>query len=243
MINNLIRVFPVLILLIGCSGCAYQPVFYQPNTLQLPFTQNAGEGEGSFLFHPDATYAGQLMYSPAKHVLLGGNIYGMTKGDRENYQPWTTGKYLELGQGAYINRQDLCLSLMGWMGRGSFYNRFSSKADAQNSFLKSTVQTGLAYRDKHFHIGMGLRMGYLYFDSGRIGLEADEQSVSAFQTINQDKERWFWGAAFSLGFGFKPLYLSVQLMQEVQFGYKTQARLPLTQSGGGITLGIPVSKK
>lgn len=243
MIHYLLHLFLVLVLLIGCSRCTYQPVFYQPNTLQLPYAQKAGEGEGSFLFHPDATYAGQLMYSPAKHVLLGGNIYGMTKGERENFQPWTTGKYLEMGQGVYINRPDLCLSLMGWLGRGGFYNRFSSKADARNNFLKSSLQTGLAYRDKHFHLGMGLRLGYLYFDSGRIGLDADEKSVKAFQDINQDQKRWFWGAAFSLGFGFKPIYLSIQLMQEVQFGYKNQLRLPLTQSGAGITVRVPVLKQ
>jgi hypothetical protein len=225
------------------SGCVYQPLFYQPNTHQIPSLEKAGTGEGSVIFHPDATYAGQFMYSPAKHVLLGGNFYKMTKGIRENYQPWTTGNYLELGTGGYMKYHDLVLSLTGWFGRGGFYNRFSSKADSRNTFLKSTCQAGVALRHKNIHLGLGLRLGHLFFNTGTISLDADEESFKAFQAITSDKRRWFGGAAFSVGLGLEPLYFSFQILQEIQFGHTSPSRLQLEQSGAGVTMRIPISKK
>jgi len=163
----------LLLLCIVVSGCS--PIYYAPNTLNVPMIRGKGEivGSGHFGDHGSLNFQGA--YSPKQNFAITGD--GFWASEKSSSSISGSGHYITGGAGYYRPiTPHLMWDAYGLMGFGSVKNNLSNtgaQRDVSSRFVRYGVQPSFGFQSKFFDASFATRfVGVRYYHT--TGSEAAE---------------------------------------------------------------------
>jgi hypothetical protein len=194
--------FLLCILLVLMSACS--PIYYAPNTLNVPMIRAKGEGTASVLFGDRNSWNVQGAYSPAQNWSV------MADGFRANDPPGTnsgggSGHIISGGAGYYRPFNDHFMwDTYGILGFGRVENRFSS-LDVSSSFVRYGLQPSAGFQSKFFDMFFSSRLvGLSYYNTKG----SDPAEVQYLKTVGT---QFLFEPAVTVRAGYKFIKVQAQV--------------------------------
>ncbi|TAL33181.1 MAG: hypothetical protein EPN93_14200 [Spirochaetes bacterium] len=161
---------PLFLLALSLWGCA--PVYYAPNTHNVPLMTRRGEGRAA-LYAGDHRGEIQAAYAADNGLgLMLNGAYVKEKDDKDG--DGGSGKFAELGAGYFTRVRDyFVFETYGLMGYGDFGNHFPSTLDAHpgstgritGRFARYGVQPAFGFTSRYLDAAVSVRaVGVRYFN-------------------------------------------------------------------------------
>ena len=226
-----------IILLIGAFATSCSPLFYSPNTQNVPLISQKGDntlnvsGNGN-----QVELQGAYGITESIAIQANGGLYIPRNEDNGN---GGSGKFLEIGAGYFTPIADnFVFETYGIIGVGSMENHFpttqgdtGSKGDISANVMRIGIQPNFGYKSKHFEAALSSRIVNLTYNNIKGDLNFNGENQIIF--LNDNKSNFLIEPAITLRAGLERVKL------QVQYGYSYNlSNSDFKQDNSFLTLGL-----
>lgn len=231
--KSIVGVFLIAFTLTGCS-----PLFYTPNTQNVPLISEKGDNKLSVAGNGNQVeLQGAYGITDAFAVQANGGWFVPRKEDNGN---GGSGNFFELGAGYYTPVMDhFIFETYGLIGFGSMKNNFpstqesnpESRGDISANAFRIGIQPNFGYKSKHFEVALSSRIVNLMYNNikGDLIFGGENQ----IEYLEENKSNFLIEPAITLRGGLENIKL------QLQYGYSFNlSNKDFRQDNSLFTLGI-----
>lgn len=236
----------LLFSLLVASSCSHYN--YSPNLVLIPALTEQHESMVSLHlgdFFASSNMDVQVAYNPFKNATIFANYANMGK-KFTSYNSVSFGSqdnafflgYFEGGGGGWypFGNSELKIGAFAGWGKGFAKNDYGINRIAVVDFQKTFLQPSILYKGDIVRLGMACRFSRLSFTKGSIDVAIEPEYYDAFKKIEADAPFNIAEIGLNIGFYFRPVTLSLSLVQERFFNGQTASSYYF--DNGNISLGI-----
>jgi hypothetical protein len=214
--------FFILILTVAALGCS--PVYYSPNTQNVPLITQKGEkivnvcvgsSNANNIFNSVSVFDLQGAYGFTNNLALQLNagFYGVAKNERGG---GGNGKIFETGIGYFAPvDQHFVFEVFGLFGYGSFKNNVSGSAsntvneNISGNIIRYGIQPDFGYKSKNISIAVSSRLLKMNYRGVEGNLIYDGENQ--INLLEQNSSYYLFEPALTLKAGWEPIKIQLQL--------------------------------
>ena len=222
--KNLILAF-IIVIVLFCDSCS--PIYYVPNTQNIPMLEAQGQSKISASFNlTDATAGGELQAAHAvtnRIAVLANLLYCKAKDDNAN----GSGKQIELGPGYYKKiANNLIFESYALVGFGNVENIFTKThyttkdtirfdENVKANFYRIGLQPSISYKKKNFDIAFSTKLSNVVYNNikGNLVNEVNSVLVNEVDDLKKNKNNLFMEPALTISGGSSKFKLQLQLQK------------------------------
>lgn len=225
-----------IILLIGAFATSCSPLFYSPNTQNVPLISQKGDNTLTVSGNGNQVEL-QGAYGITESIAIQAN--GLYIPRNEDNGNGGSGKFLEIGAGYFTPIADnFVFETYGIIGVGSMENHFpttqgdtGSKGDISANVMRIGIQPNFGYKSKHFEAALSSRIVNLTYNNIKGDLNFNGENQITF--LNDNKSNFLIEPAITLRAGLERVKL------QVQYGYSYNlSNSDFKQDNSFLTLGL-----
>ena len=229
--RSIILIISIAALVTSCS-----PLFYSPNTQNVPLISEKGDNKLTI-----AGFANQVelqgAYGLTDAIAIQVNSGLFIPGDLDNGNGGS-GKFLELGAGYFTPIQEnFVFETYGLIGFGTMENHFPTSAnvgstgDISANIIRIGIQPNFGYKSKNFEVALSSRIVNLMYNN--IKGDLMYSSVSQFDYLTENKSNFLLEPAITVRGGLEKIKL------QLQYGYSYNlSNKDFKQNNSHFTLGL-----
>lgn len=221
----------LLLIVVSCyilQGCS--PIYYQPNTHNVPLFYQKGEGSAALHLSNKQSEI-QAAYAISNHA------YGLLNTQFVNHPNDSDGdggkgNILDLGAGYFtLFPSGVLLEAGGFVGGGNLENHFpstqtsSSRGNIQASISKAGIQSSLGLRGRYLEGALSIRFTHLQYSSisGDLVFDKKDQVTE----LRNNASQWLMEPALTFRAGIDPVKFQLQFggsnnLTDVSFRQRTK---------------------
>lgn len=206
----------LLVTIIYCSIIGCNPIYYRPNTQQVPLFKEKGEIRASVVSNLNDQFEIQTAYAVNNNIgILANGIF--VNYDLENDGNYVKGNFIEVGGGYYKPIWNkFVFECYGTVGYGNVFSQFG---EPSMSMFTRTIETDLlrigvlpliGYRTKYFSAAFSSRLAHLSFFNYSGGYVYESNLQTDYLRLN--KSNMLIEPALTLRGGWNYIQLQAQIV-------------------------------
>ena len=207
-----------LIVLIAAFTTSCSPLFYTPNTQNVPLISSKGDNKLTVAGNGNQVEI-QGAYGLTESIAIQANG-GMYIPRNEDNGNGGSGKFFEIGAGYFTPIQEnFVFEAYGLVGFGSMENHFPTtqennaytKGDISANVMRIGIQPNFGYKSKNFEVALSSRIVNLMYSNIKGDLNFNSENQIDF--LNENKSSFLVEPALTVRAGLEKIKL------QVQYGY------------------------
>ena len=208
----------MFIVLIAAITTSCSPLFYTPNTQNVPLITSKGDNKLSVSGNGNQIeLQGAYGLTESFAIQANGGLYIPSDLDNGN---GGSGKFFEIGGGYFTPiAENFVFEVYGLVGLGTMENHFpatqeenpESKGDISANIIRVGIQPNFGYKSKHFEVAVSSRIVNLNYNNIKGNLNFKNENQIDF--LNDNKSNFLLEPAITVRGGLERIKL------QVQYGY------------------------
>lgn len=208
------RLWGYILVVIVVSSC--NPVYYRPNTQQIPLFKEKGEGRASIASNMEDQIELQGAYAVSNNIgIVANGLYA--KYNLDNGTDMVKGKLIEAGAGYFMPvKYNFVFEVYGLAGIGHVHNRFGETITPifdrtiESDLFRLSVLPVIGYRIPNFSVALSTRIALLNYFNYKGGYIYDSELQTYY--LHNNKSNILLEPALTIRGGWHAIQLQAQLV-------------------------------